>query len=193
MKYYLDITLLPSADIPLYFLWEKVYQQLHLALVNIRQPDGRVAVGVSFPEYDVEKFQLGSKLRVFSPSQAELENLNLQSWLSRLSDYVHLTRIRPVPEAICGYACFKRIQTKSNNDRLARRKAKREGMSYQQAQAFYKEYKEKYSRAPYIQMKSQSSGEQYRLMIAQIDMKESSAIKKFSTYGLSTESAIPVF
>jgi len=34
MKWYIDLTLLPESEIPIYFLWEKVYQQLHLALVE---------------------------------------------------------------------------------------------------------------------------------------------------------------
>ena len=36
MKYYLDITLLPSDDIGVHFLWTKVMIQMHLALVEIQ-------------------------------------------------------------------------------------------------------------------------------------------------------------
>ena len=134
MKCYLDITLLHDADISLYFLWEKVYQQLHLCLVESKNSDGKVSVAVSFPEYDDEKYHLGSKLRIMAPSNEELEGLKLQQWMSQLSDYIHITKIREiVPERIQGYVCFKRIQLKSNNTRLARRKAKREGISYEQA------------------------------------------------------------
>ena len=57
MKNYIEITLLPSAEITLSFLWEKLYQQLHLALVEIQDSDKSVSVGVSFPKYrcDTEK------------------------------------------------------------------------------------------------------------------------------------------
>ena len=90
-------------------------------------------VGVAFPEYDNEKYQLGSQLRLVAPSQELLGRLNIQTWMTRLSDYVHITGIRDVPGTIRGYAFFKRIQTKNNNARLARRKAKREGIPYEQA------------------------------------------------------------
>ncbi len=59
MKHYIDIILLPDPEIPLYFLWEKVYQQLHLALVEIKEPDNKVKVGVAFPQYDEQQHQLG--------------------------------------------------------------------------------------------------------------------------------------
>ena len=44
MKNYIEMTLLPDADITLNFLWEKLYQQLHLALVEIQDSDKTVPV-----------------------------------------------------------------------------------------------------------------------------------------------------
>ena len=67
MKCYLNITLRPNADIVLYFLWEKLYQQLHLALVESQDVDEKVSVGVAFPGYNSEKNQLGSQIRIFAP------------------------------------------------------------------------------------------------------------------------------
>ena len=58
MNYYQDITLLPDADIGLYFLWQKVYQQIHLALVENKSADNASAIGVAFPEYNVDKHHL---------------------------------------------------------------------------------------------------------------------------------------
>jgi CRISPR-associated endonuclease Csy4 len=194
MKCYVDITLLPSADIALYFLWEKVYQQLHLGLVESQQSDKTVKIGVAFPEYKREKFQLGSKLRLFAPSNADLENLNINQWLSRLSDYVHITSIREVPnKKIKGYAHFKRIQLKSNNARLARRKAKRKEISLDEAQEFYKHYKEVYSRAPFVRIKSLSSDKLFRLLIEKVGVDKAGSKEVFSTYGLSSTSTVPLF
>ena len=34
MNYYREITILPNADISFYFIWQKLYQQIHLALVE---------------------------------------------------------------------------------------------------------------------------------------------------------------
>ena len=53
--------------------------------------------------------------------------------------------------------------------------------------------KEEYSRAPFIQIKSHSSGKRYRLIIARDEAENAQAIKGFSTYGLSTESTVPLF
>ncbi|MCK5919076.1 MAG: type I-F CRISPR-associated endoribonuclease Cas6/Csy4 [Cocleimonas sp.] len=194
MKSYLDITLLPNADISLYFLWEKVYQQLHLALVERQQSNKTVKIGVAFPEYKREKFQLGSKLRLFAPSNVDLEKLNINNWLSRLSDYVHITSIREVPDKkIEGYAYFKRVQLKSNNARLARRKAKREEISLDEAQNFYQQYKEGYSRAPFIHIKSIGSNKRFRLLIEKVKVDTAGGKAIFSTYGLSSTSVVPLF
>lgn len=193
MKCYLDITLQPSVDIPLYFLWEKLYQQLHLAFVEIQDSSNKVNVGVAFPGYEKEQHQLGCKLRLLAPSQKYLEDLKLQEWLSRLSDYIHITNIRDVPEKIQGYAFFKRIQPKSNNARLARRKAKREGISYEQALSFFEDRKEQYSIAPFIRVKSHSTGKRYRLMITRIETENNQTAEGFSTYGLSAGNSVPLF
>jgi CRISPR-associated endonuclease Csy4 len=193
MKSYLEITLLPSVEIPVYFLWEKVYQQIHLALVEIQDVEGKVKVGSSFPEYDAEQHQLGRKLRLLAESSKELEDLNILKSLSRLTDYVHITRIRDVPKNITDYAFFKRIQTKSSNARLAKRKAKREGISYGQALQILDKHKEQTSKAPYINIKSLSSDKRYRLMIDCVSTEQSCNTKSFSTYGLSAKSCVPIF
>ncbi|MFT6209378.1 MAG: CRISPR-associated endonuclease Csy4, partial [Colwellia sp.] len=49
MKYYLDITLLPEADITLGFIWQKVYQQIHIALVDNKIGMNESAIAVAFP------------------------------------------------------------------------------------------------------------------------------------------------
>ncbi len=193
MKFYIEITLLPNVEIPINFLWEKVYQQIHLALVGIQDAKGKVKIGASFPEYDSDRHQLGSKLRLLALSQKDLEGLTIHKWLSRLTDYVHITSIREVPENSAGYAFFKRIQTKSSNARLARRKAKRGGMSYEQALLVLNKHKEQISKAPYIHIKSLSSDKRYRLMIACVEAKQRGNTESFSTYGLSSKSSVPIF
>ena len=119
MKVYIDITLLPSDDIGHHFLWEKVYQQVHLALVENKDPCGSSSVGIGFPEFNAEKYRLGRKLRVFAPDSATLDKLDIQRWLNRLTDYVHLTRVRDVPDTVERYERFSRLQVKSNPERLA--------------------------------------------------------------------------
>ncbi len=193
MKYYIEITLLPSVEIPTYFLWEKVYQQIHLCLVEVQNPEGMVSVGLSFPEYDADQYRLGSKLRLLASSVNDLESLKIHTWLSRLADYVHVTSIRDVPEKIRGHVFFKRTQTKSSNPRLAKRKAKREGTSYELALLALHKRKEQNSKAPYIHIKSLSTDKRYRLMIDCVGTGESSNTASFNTFGLSSKSSVPIF
>lgn len=192
MKWYLDITLLPSADISLYFLWEKLYQQLHLSLVESQAGDGSVKIGVIFPEYNSDKHGLGSKLRLVSPSNEELESLNINKRLFRLSDYVHITAIREVPDKVEGYVFFRRIQPKNNNARLARRMVKRKNISYEQALSHFESREEKKSKLPFINMKSQSSDNRFRLFIEKVD-SESQVAGTFNSYGLSKTATVPWF
>ncbi len=193
MKYYQDITLHPGPEIPLHFLWEKFYQQFHLALVEIQDAQGHSPVGVAFPEYDADQHQLGSKLRLFSPTEELLDQLHIQHWAARLNDYVYITGIRKTPERAGAYACFRRIQPKSNNARLARRKAKRRGIPYEQALAETDNHAEQQSTAPYIHIKSHSSDNRFRLFIGKSDQKTGGNTQHFSTYGLSTTSTVPLF
>ncbi|EOV8088079.1 type I-F CRISPR-associated endoribonuclease Cas6/Csy4 [Providencia stuartii] len=98
MNYYQEVTLLPDTTIPLDFLWQKVYQQIHIALVDNKTSQGQSAIAVAFPEYGSVGFRLGRKIRLHATTQGELEQLNVQKWLVRLMDYVHIKSIQTVPE-----------------------------------------------------------------------------------------------
>lgn len=193
MQYFVEITLLPSAEVPLYFLWEKVYQQVHLALVETTNVDGLTSIGVSFPQYSTNKKHLGSKLRIFARTESELEKLHFSKWLSHLLDYVHIKSIKPIPVKTQGYGIFSRVQTKSSTERIARRKAKREGVSYESAIIALAHYQEKLSDLPYVHIKSISSGKRYRLFISFTKKDAECDNIKFSTYGLGHSSAVPLF
>jgi CRISPR-associated endonuclease Csy4 len=192
MKYYIEITLLPNADIALYFLWQKVYQQIHLGLAGIKSEDNTVPVGVSFPQYDGKKYQLGSKLRLFSQESATLESVNISKWLNRLLDYIHITSVREVPANVDSFAIFKRQQVKSSNERLARRTAKWKGISFEQALNDLKTPENSRSKAPFINMQSQSSNRKFRLFILKqvIDQPQEGC---YSCYGLSNQTTVPIF
>jgi CRISPR-associated endonuclease Csy4 len=193
MKFYIGISLLPNPEVPIYFLWEKIYQQIHLALVENQNSDKTVAIGMSFPEYNGENHQLGNKLRIFSNNEEKLEKLNISKWFSRLLDYVDITEIKSVPDNITGSALFKRLQPTNNNLRLARRKAKRKNISLEEAISVLKIREEKLSEAPYINMKSLSSDNMYRLMIGYEETELINNDEGFSTYGLSSKSSVPIF
>ncbi|MFU8844575.1 MAG: type I-F CRISPR-associated endoribonuclease Cas6/Csy4, partial [Bacteroidales bacterium] len=151
MKYYIDISLLPDAEATSGFIWEKMFQQIHLALAA-QSENGASAVAIAFPGYGKGQFPLGGKLRLLSRDEATLQQLNISHWLSRLTDYVHITSIRPIPEKVKGHSIYKRLQPKSSSERLARRKAKREGITFEQAMAALSGRKDVHVKTPFINM-----------------------------------------
>lgn len=205
MKYFQEITLIDQAEISPYFIWSKLFTQLHIALAGNKNIDNKVNIGVAFPKYVFEekigsqkaKAHLGDKLRVFAQSEADLERLDIKKWLDRLTDYLHITSIREVPETkVRGYAIYSRKQVKTNAERLARHEATKGRYSYENALAHYQKFITT-TELPYIQMLSLStSNEQdkkrFKLFIEKRPA-EKSETQVFSTYGLSSVSSVPEF
>lgn len=77
--------------------------------------------------------------------------------------------------------------------RLARRKAKRTGISLDVALENFGSYKEKFTKLPYIRFKSLSSERRYRLMIARLETEKDHSANNFTTYGLGHNSFVPLF
>ena len=214
MRCYQEITLIPNADINRHFLWSKTFQQIHLGLVEIQDAQKRVPIGLSFPEYKMgEKFGiLGSKLRLFAADEAALTRFDVARRLNRLSDYVHCTGIRPVPDAVKGYAVYQREQPKTSKERLARRYAKRHNMDYEAALnskvelsakleagvecektlMSYSEMPHQTILTPFIRLKSLSSSNTFCLWIKKSEV-ENSNDGTFTTYGLSATATVPEF
>lgn len=194
MKFYLEITLLPNAEVNIYFLWSKVFQQIHLGLVEIKDNQDCVPIGISFPEYTISKKfgVLGSKLRLFAKDEATLMQFDAANRLSRLRDYVHWTGIRPVPEKLIGYATYQRQQPKTNKERLARRYALRHNEDYNTALLRYSEIESKFMALPFIRLKSLSSDKVFCLWIKKTVVPKPSETT-YSSYGLSAISTVPEF
>jgi CRISPR-associated endonuclease Csy4 len=187
MNHYQEITLIPDAETNLGFLWEKVYQQTHLALVENKNITGGSDVGVSFPQYGDKNFPAGTKLRLFAKTVTQLQQLNIQKWLNRLTDYTHITSIKDVPTSGTQFAIFRRRQFMTNPYRLAKRRAKRKGESIEQALEHYSNFNDKETKLPYINMVSLSSEDKnrFRLFIER-EIVENSSEAVFSCYGLSS-------
>lgn len=192
MSYYQEITLLPTAGIGIYFLWQKMYRQIHLALVENKIADNASAIGLAFPEYDAEKHRLGKRLRLVAKDERLLDQLQSDKWLARMKDYLHISQINPVPEKLIGHACFKHIKLNGSKERMARRRAKRAGETLEQALEYYKDFKEQAGDWPYIQVRSETNGHWFRLFIdKQIFDEPKGGV--YSCYGLSNESTVPLF
>ena len=192
MRYFIELTLLPSLEIPLNFIWQKLYQQIHIALADNKSEENASSVGISFPEYHSNAFLLGTKLRLFAADEQTLKDLQCEKWLERLLDYVHISSIKPVPEKVTEHACFRHVKMKGSKERLARRRAKRKGETLQQALAHFADYKEQRSELPFINMVSQTNGQHFRLFIER-QVKEQSQVGRFSCYGLSNTTTVPLF
>lgn len=214
MRFYQEITLIKTPDVSPYFIWSKLYTQLHLALVEQQNPDKTVDIGVSFPEY--HRFEkdnktiavLGNKLRVFANSQAALEQLDLPRWFNRLADYVHVMSIKEVPNHVKEYLQVTRYRPNMNMEKLTRRFAKRKGISFEEAKKIQNERFVESNKAssleeaerhyanpvvkdlPYIKMKSLSGSRGFSLLIDQQPVEQQQQ-GSFSTYGLSSKATVP--
>ncbi len=210
MKYYQELTILPCAEVPAYFIWSKVYQQLHLGFASQQDEKGRVPIGISFPDYkDVATIKadsrqksdddspsyntcsFGNRLRLFAEDEAALEALGAKKILSRLADYVHITTIRSVPKKVKGYARYSRFHQKNSVEQKARRYAKRHNIEYEEALALFPVRKFD-KNIPYIQFKSLTNKNPFRLFINK-SIQAECIENGFGTYGLSDTSTVPEF
>ena len=200
MNYYIEVTLIENEKFSPYELWSQLYSQLHLALVEVKNADNKVNIGFSFPQYRFHQDKgvgfIGTKLRLFAESDADLKKLDIRRWLERLEDYVHVTSIREIPNDIKNYAIYKRKQVKTNAQRLARHRVKRGDIGFDEALARYSNVVTK-TNFPYIEMKSLSTSDQqsekrFKLFIEK-QPAEKTETQVFSTYGLSSVSSVPEF
>lgn len=203
MNFYQEITLIDHAEISPYVIWSKLYQQIHIALAEHKNNDQKVPFGMSFPEYqyDLSKGHngLGKKLRVFAKTREELMILNLGQWLERLSDYVHIQSIKPVPDKVSGYAIYKRKQIKGDSRvqkdriRFATSYAQRNHVELNEAMALYQNMKMQEIYLPYIQMLSLTNEQRFKLFIEKQMIESKSSDQMFTTYGLSVSASVPEF
>lgn len=202
MNHYIELTLIKDSEISPYFIWSKLYTQLHLAFVEQKDANEQIPYGVSFPEYKTVENKgkrlmlLGSKLRVFANSADELQKLDLDKWLARLTDYVHIKSPKQV-ENVTQYLTVTRYRPKPNIEHVARRYAHRKAVTFEQAIIHLTKvendlngYAPKHEPYPYIQLKSLSGDREFSLCINQ-QMIEKPVIGKYSTYGLSSTSTVP--
>ena len=186
MPIYREIRLFDDTEISLGFIWQKLYERLHKALVPLKDAEGAVPVGFTFPRYG-GVFPLGDRLRVFAPDEAMLEKLALEETLADLDDYVNISKTRQTP-AEHGHVVFYRKQFKTNPLRQARRYAKRHGISYEEALARYATFdadeKIQKNRLPFFNFHSTSTGQKMRIFIAKEIVKHRRD-GSFTTFGLS--------
>jgi len=206
MNYYQEVTLI-DGDKRLYEIWSIVYNQLHIALANLKNTDGITSIGVSFPNYKYEikgngkEFaMLGNKLRVFALSKEVLDKLDLKAWLEKINtdenirkkwqlsdsfdihDHLHIKAIKEVGDKATGYVSVHRYRFKPI-DVQAESLANKLSVSYDEAMLTVAKRAPEKS-VPYIQMRSETNQSNYRLRILQQSCDKSKA-GSFNTYGMN--------
>lgn len=186
LTHFQEITIISDPEIAPYFIWSKLFNQLHIALADVKNKHNIDSIGVSFPDYYYDKngksSKLGLKLRIFAPSQNDLETLNLNSWLAKLTDYVHIKGIKEVGDKATGYVSVHRYRFKPV-DIQAESLANKLNVSYKDAMVTVnKRAPEK--PVPYIQMRSQTNHSNYSLRILQ-QPRDKPKAGSFNTYGMN--------
>lgn len=186
MTHYQELTIIPDPDIAPYFIWRKLFTQLHIALAEIKNKHGIESIGVSFPDYHYDKkgksSKLGLKLRVFAPSSDELVKLQINKWLSKLTDYVEIGFIEEVDKNVKSHVSVHRYRFKPVEVQ-AQALAKKLSIGYEEAMATVAKRKPEMP-LPFIQMHSQTNDSDYRLKVLQQSCSEPKS-GLFNVYGMN--------
>jgi CRISPR-associated endonuclease Csy4 len=198
MKYYLDITLLPDAEASLGFLWHKIYQQVHLAIVDNKTLDNTSEVAISIPKYKKGKHPLGNTLRLLAPTKAHLKQMDINLWLEHFTDYAHCKSIREIPKEH-GFVVVQRKHVKSEKDykikqeRMIKWRLQNAGETLEQASREVEGGVRQSCKLPFIHVQSLSADKRFQLFINAFKVKEA-VLGKYSCYGLSVNgTTVPDF
>jgi CRISPR-associated endonuclease Csy4 len=183
--HYLDIHLLPDPEFAPEQLLRALFGKLHRALVQL----GDGSVGISLPGHSARS--TGSHLRLHGSLNA-LTQLQALDWLTGMRDHVRLGELAAVPSG-CQYRVVRRVQVDSNPERLRRRLMRRHGLDEETARQRIPDGAMQLTHLPWIEMRSQSSGQRFRLFIEHGPLQESPTPGNFSSYGLSRSTTIPWF
>ncbi len=187
MDHYLEIRLLPDPEFKTTVLMNALFAKLHRALFDL---DAR-HIGISFPAADPERPTLGDHLRLHGAS-GDLHNLMELQWLTGMRDHTVIRGPAMVPGQV-RFRVVRRVQAKSNPERLRRRLAKRKGLTEDEAKRAIPQAIAERLNLPYVTIKSRSTGQDFRLFIDQMPLTNHAISGAFSHYGLSATATIPWF
>jgi CRISPR-associated endonuclease Csy4 len=185
MTHHIDIRLRPDPDFVPQTLMDVLFSKLHRALAHRGQGD----IGVSFPGYDGRR--LGTQLRLHGSEQS-LVQLMEQAWLSGMLDHVITGAVAASPEE-ASYRVIRRVQAKSSPERLRRRQMRRHGLSAEEALEKIPDAARETVGLPYLQLKSSSTAQAFRLFVDHGPLLEKARSGRFGSYGLSDTATVPWF
>lgn len=184
MDRYIQINLLPDPEISQPVVMNHLFDKLHHALARVGQGE----IGISFPNAHKH---LGDIVRLHSNEQA-LQRLSNERWLNGLQDYIKVSDILTVPDH-CQYRVVERVHVKSDPVRLYRRSVRKGWLTQEEAEKKAAQAKAKRLDLPFIQLKSQSTEQYFKLFINQGKLIDKPINGQFSAYGLSKQATIPWF
>ena len=187
MDHYVDLTLLPDPEIAQQHLMGALFSKLHLALVAQHSEN----IGISFPAAQEDRVWLGECLRLHG-DQAAIAGLMAHNWLTGMRDHVHSTAVLAAPPK-AGFRVVSRVQAKSNPERLRRRQMRRHGLDAGQALVRVPDTAAERLDLPYVQLRSQSTEQSFRLFIRHGPLLGTATAGTFGAYGLSATATIPWF
>lgn len=182
MDHYLDIHILPDPEFSPGLLMNALYAKLHKALSETARGD----IGVSFP---LAKKTPGTQLRLHASATA-LSSLMAGEWLKGMRDHIQLSDISPVP-ASHTHVLVSRYQPANAPHRLRSRSVRKGWLSEEEAEQRIPDKPLEESGLPYLQLKSNTNGNHFRLYIQQT--ASTAAAGKFNNYGLSNTCTVPFF
>lgn len=165
----------------------KAFSAIHLALVNLRTS----AVSVSFPEQDDQIQSLGACLRVMGPAR-DVDAVIALPWRRVVRDQASVSDVGAVP-ATQQFRGVRRVQAKSNVERLRRRYVARHGVAYDEASRLIQDDARQTLDLPWLRIKSHSSHQEFRLFLRMDDSRTGLVPGDFNAYGLSATATIPWF
>ena len=201
MDHYVDIRLQPDAEFAPAMLMAALFTKLHKALAAGAHSN----IGVSFPQMDVgdaapvrasrtgahPRYALGLVLRLHGTSLA-LQTLLTTDWLTGMRDHVACSAVLAVPTD-ARHRVVSRVQAKSSPERLRRRQMRRHGLTAEQAQERIPDSAAEMLNLPFLTLRSQSTGQTFRLFIRLGPEQATAVLGGFGAYGLSPHTTVPWF
>ena len=186
MDHYLDIAIRPDPEFVTPMLLNALFAKLHVALIG---SPALGHVGISFPAAPKSLASLGSLLRMHGNREV-LTGLMQTEWFGGVGDHISVSRIRPAPANV-PHCAVRRVQAKSNPERMRRRLIKRHAIVYEEAAKRVPEASTEKLALPWLQLKSSSTRQSFRLFILQQPAEP--AVGEFNAYGLSRVATLPWF
>ena len=192
MDHFVDIHLLPDPELPAHVLMGALYAKVHRALVKGGEGDAG-GIAISFPGYSDRPgaISLGRSMRLLGSAQG-LQTLASTGWLGSLRDQVNAKQTAAVPTTVM-HRSLRRVQAKSSPERLRRRLIKRHGIDEAEARNRIPESATEMLTLPFLQMRSASTGQSFRLFLSLGPAQATAESGSFNAYGLSTTATIPWF